>query len=270
MLIKNRIVRIKDIENEPGERWKMIYTVTVDNKKYYVRNVYYISNKGRLYNKTREKFYKPWSRGKSKNGQQYLAIQLNIRDEKKKITVQMHRLVAQYFVPGMSDIRDQIDHIDCDKTNNDATNLEWVSNTENHMRARNNNLIRGVFYSRMDDSLVHEICKLFEKGKRPDEVRVILNLSSEYTEAMRRIAKKDTWTRISKYYLFNFDTKSRHTSYISNEIIESICQLITEGYSNEYILNKYPILEKKYKNPNSLINDIKNSKVHKQISSKYF
>lgn len=49
----------------------------------------------------------------------------------------VHKLVAQAFIPNPNNY-EQIDHLDGDKTNNNANNLEWVTPKENSNRAWKN------------------------------------------------------------------------------------------------------------------------------------
>ena len=46
-------------------------------------------------------------------------------DEKTR-TIKLHRIVAMNFVNGMTEERCEVNHIDGDKTNNKASNLEPV------------------------------------------------------------------------------------------------------------------------------------------------
>ena len=46
----------------------------------------------------------------------------------------IHRLVAKYFIPNPDDLS-QVNHIDCDKSNNCVSNLEWTSGATNIVHA---------------------------------------------------------------------------------------------------------------------------------------
>ena len=81
-------------------------------------------------------------------GNGYLSVALfrnSVRKENR-----LHRLVAQAFIPNPEN-KPEVNHIDENKLNNDATNLEWVTSKENsnhgtrNLRIHQNN---GVTYNR--------------------------------------------------------------------------------------------------------------------------
>lgn len=70
------------------------------------------------------------------NGYERVALSF----EGKLITKKVHRLVAQTFIENPSG-KITVNHIDCDKRNNNVWNLEWATHSENIRHAENNGLI---------------------------------------------------------------------------------------------------------------------------------
>ena len=56
--------------------------------------------------------------------------------EKKRERFFVHRLVAKYFCPNYKE-ENVVNHLDGDKQNNKASNLEWCSRSENDIHAYN-------------------------------------------------------------------------------------------------------------------------------------
>lgn len=109
---------IDSIENYRLEEWKQI--AETDGK-------YLISNYGRLksYCRYRAIIVKPYSN-------QYGYYRADIRRNGKRVTALIHRLVANAFVINDNPKdNDTVDHIDGDKHNNRASNLRWLSRSEN-------------------------------------------------------------------------------------------------------------------------------------------
>jgi hypothetical protein len=92
---------------------------------------YQISNLGRV------KSFKNGERiigtNNKPNSAGYIDIQLCLYAKVKHFTI--HRLVADHFCAKKDVVNPVVNHIDGDKLNNNYLNLEWVSNSENHLHA---------------------------------------------------------------------------------------------------------------------------------------
>lgn len=104
-------------------------------------NLYQISNYGKVKSLSRKcpspygfYFTKEKILKSSKNQKGYLTIKLNNKKTNYKHSFPIHRLVAIAFIPN-PDNKPQVNHIDCNKTNNFVSNLEWCTNGENQLHA---------------------------------------------------------------------------------------------------------------------------------------
>lgn len=96
------------------ERWKKVKGFN---------NRYSVSDKGNVKNDERNTILKPML---STSGYHYVHLVI----EQKKYTRYIHRLVGESFIDNPFN-HEQIDHIDGNKTNNNISNLRWVSVSEN-------------------------------------------------------------------------------------------------------------------------------------------
>ena len=114
---ENEVIFIKDF---PNERWKVIPGF---NGKYL------ISDMGNVYSTSKCKIMK-----KRLNQHGYYDIGLDLNNHNK--TKRIHRLVAEAFVYNDDPInKTTVNHIDGDRSNNKANNLEWASYSENEKHA---------------------------------------------------------------------------------------------------------------------------------------
>jgi hypothetical protein len=60
----------------------------------------------------------------------YPGVSLYRQAPERPRTFKVHRLVATAFIPNPDNLA-QVNHMDCDRTNNHASNLEWVSHKRN-------------------------------------------------------------------------------------------------------------------------------------------
>ena len=68
-----------------------------------------------------------------KNGYHCLSLSKDNKTKMKRVS----RLVAEAFIPNPEN-KPEVNHKDCNKSNNNVNNLEWVSKIENEEHAKNN------------------------------------------------------------------------------------------------------------------------------------
>lgn len=90
--------------------------------------LYRVSNLGRVYSTRAKRELKTHD-----NGHGYQFVGLHRRGQHKLPYV--HRLVAEVFVPNPLN-KSEVNHIDGDKNNNAADNLEWTTPSENQLHSR--------------------------------------------------------------------------------------------------------------------------------------
>lgn len=84
---------------------------------------YFATDDGRIWSDKTHRFLK---QAVGHHGYPYVVLSI----EGKTKTELVHRLVARTFIPN-TDCKTYVNHIDEDKTNNNLSNLEWVTPSEN-------------------------------------------------------------------------------------------------------------------------------------------
>lgn len=128
--------------------------------------LYQVSNLGRVRSLDRRKnnqFFcgKILSLAKDKDG--YCLVTLN--DGKRKKTGRVHRLVALAFIQNPDNLP-EINHIDENKENNSADNLEWCSTKYNLTYGSRKGMMVGTKnnHAKLTEKEVAEIRKIYKKG----------------------------------------------------------------------------------------------------------
>lgn len=125
----------------------------------------------------------------------YHKVGLNKDGKTKKFAV--HRLVAQAFIPN-PESKPQVNHIDGVKTNNNVSNLEWVTNYENAYHAidiglHNNKGARNG-NSKLNKEDVIAIRTLYSKGRYT--LRDISSLFNVHNSTISEIVNYVSWKHI--------------------------------------------------------------------------
>ena len=106
----------------------------------------------------------------------------------------VHRLVAKAFVSN-HDNKSQVNHIDGNKLNNRADNLEWVNNSENQLHAYKLRLQpsragEGNSRATLTDKRVTILKELYNSGKTTKEVSEIMGIN---LSIVRHIIYGQSW-----------------------------------------------------------------------------
>ena len=120
---------------------------------------YRVDRKGRVINKNNHELKQVANR----NG--YSMVKLCRNGYEKNCST--HRLVAEAFIPNPHN-KQTVNHIDGDKSNNDVTNLEWVTYSENEKHAYQHKLKKSYL---TDEDRKNGAVISSEKRRRP--VRVL-------------------------------------------------------------------------------------------------
>ena len=143
---------------------------------------YLISNLGRV--KTKQGRYKKINYGTCKYG--YLDLWKDNKPKKCRV----HRLVAEAFIQN-PDNKEQVNHIDGNKSNNRVDNLEWVTPKENIKHAIDNDLSSIKFGSK------NLSAKLTE-----DDVRYIRTVAKK-TKTVKELAEQFNVSTTNIYNIIN-------------------------------------------------------------------
>ncbi len=121
-IILKKLNQSKKTEKEIEERLKEQHNIDEVWKIIPGFEKYEASNLGRIRNNQYKKLLKLGVKS------EYIECGLSNNDN-KKITVKVHRIIAQTFIPNING-KPTVNHKDKDKHNNNVTNLEWASYAE--------------------------------------------------------------------------------------------------------------------------------------------
>lgn len=133
------------------------------------------------------------------SGNGYFKVQLCKKGKVYRVWV--HRLVAEAFVPNPQQFP-VVDHIDCNKRNNLASNLEWVTQKENSRRAYSKGLVPNFqrFYGEqhpnhvLNEKQVSEIKAAYQTGLISQ--RQLARMYGVSQTTIKMIVNNQTWKEV--------------------------------------------------------------------------
>ena len=189
---------------------------------------------------------------KDKDGYEYISL-TNLYSRSKNYHI--HKLVAMSFIENSNTEKNQINHIDGNKSNNDYSNLEWVSMQENIEHA----VVTGLRNRTLNDSQIIFIANKLVNGLCDSEIFELFN--KEYPESNIQFNKLCNSIRdikcknIRKDLLKDYEFPSRRDSKFSDEQILFVADQLLKGISDVEIFN---IFNEKYPEMELTLNKIKN------------
>lgn len=168
-------------------------------------DMYQVSNLGRIRNKRSGHIM---TQNPSEKGYMMVCFRTRPEEKRPQCSIKIHKLVAHAFVPGFDERHNEVDHINGDKTDNRASNLEWVTHLENMHRAYDRGLIPIMCgdrngNSKYSEQIIHYICRiLLWFGGNSHEVLMFLSSHGISVTPcyVSDIKHKHTWSHISDLY----------------------------------------------------------------------
>jgi len=233
------MARMEDYEISENEILEgEIYIGDVPFVRYFHHNKiptrYFVSRDGRVYSEISDVIMKP---GTNPHGYHVLGL----RFKKGKPTyVQVHKMVATVWCGGWHEGL-VIDHVDGNPKNNNASNLEWVTYSENSYRAYKTGLHHKHYgddnhASKYTDADIHIVCSLLEQGLPTKE---IAKMTGVKLHTVQSVSMGKERVNISSQY--NIPKSYRHLKApLTDEQKNHIRILYYDGLSAREIQTHFP------------------------------
>jgi HNH endonuclease len=134
---------------------------------------------------------KPVRTVKATNG--YILLPTRVLRKSKNYL--LHRLIAKAFIPNHSNLSD-VDHIDNCKSNNAASNLQWLSHADNMKKAKTDGAM--AFGSKRPNAVLDE-AKVFEIKKRLAADDLLSKIANDFGVSIwvvNAIRRGKTWAHV--------------------------------------------------------------------------
>lgn len=132
----------------------------------------------------------------SKKGYALLPTRISGR-KGKSLCFRVHREVAKAFIPNPEN-KPQVNHLDCNKTNNFVSNLEWSSQEENISHAQRNKLFVTKMGSdnhmaKLSKDQVLEIRKIYKPFSKEFGARALAKRYGIHHTSISDVANRKTY-----------------------------------------------------------------------------
>lgn len=224
-----------------GNNYNMPYSVKIKDIPYMCKFISYPGVTPIMYTIDTNGVIKNYNTGKTMTAYEYwnngyAAVTLQT-PHKGGSPFMIHRLVAYQFCNPPINIKNMVvNHIDGNKLNNYAGNLEWMTVAANNQHAINFNQNTSTFSDKggrpiVNETFVRYLCEQFEAGKSNTEIMHGLKLTIDNANhtLFRDIRGGYTWTHITSQY--NFARSSKKHAY-TPEQKETIRQYILQGMND--------------------------------------
>lgn len=151
-----------------------------------VLDIYFIDKKGLVFSTKLNDYLK-----NADNGKGYKIVSLKIQGKRKWKKAYIHRLVALAYIDNPLS-KEEVNHMDEDKSNNDVTNLEWVTKKENNNYGTK---IQRMQETRCEKIYVYDYLLNF-KGE-------FLGVANATKSVLGYIENRALNKRVKEYFFFN-------------------------------------------------------------------
>ncbi|HEY1846337.1 MAG TPA: HNH endonuclease signature motif containing protein [Buttiauxella sp.] len=117
----------------------------------------------------------------------YYKVTLSVKGYGTKV-IEVHRLVAETFIPRNQLLKLVVDHIDGNPLNNDVNNLQWITQKENMAKAKARRAI-----VRFTEKEKQEIIETYKTGKYS-----LIEITNYFNNLWSRSVSRQAYTRIIK------------------------------------------------------------------------
>ena len=173
-------------------------------------------------------------------------VRVYMQSKGKRFTRLLHRVVAEAFIKNPSHLP-QVNHIDFDRSNNDKSNLEWVSGSENVQHSVRHGRLCPVNSSNMRKKLtpnsVEKIYSLRDKGKTYEEIANEIGVAKSTIEkVLRGISWKPMFRDTSEGSRLAYKSGRLKSRALSSKESKSVREeYIRGGVSYRQLASKYGV-----------------------------